>query len=102
MKRVFQEFITDAGRYFLRRHYEKNTKDLLLKYMKNRGELCVAGGFVDDVVTGKTVRIEDGGYRDDQFEWSDQDTYHIEKYDAAVTDEFLDHVLKKWQVKEAM
>ena len=95
MKRVFQELITDAGRDFLRKHYEKNTKDLLLKYMKNGGELYAAGGFVDDVITGKSVRIEDGGYRDDQFEWSDQDTYHVEKYDAAVTDEFLEHVLQK-------
>ncbi len=93
MKRALPEFIINAA--FPKRDYSPNEKAAVLKYMRNNGELCAAGGFVDDVISGKTVRIEDGGYRDDEYEWSDQDTYHVEKYDAAVTDDFLEHVLQR-------
>ena len=61
--------------------------------MNTKGELFAVAGYIDDLVTGTTTRVANGGFRDDQYEWSSQDVYHIEKYDAAVTDDFLNHVL---------
>ena len=93
MKRVLPEFITDAGKNFARKTYAKEEKNILVDYLKNRGELFEAGGYVKDIVSDSFVKIEDGGYRDGEYEWSTQDIYHIEKYDAAVRDDFLSHVL---------
>ena len=93
MKRALPEFIIRPN--FKRRAYSDVEKTSLLKYMKTSGDLHAAAGYVDDIVKGIITSIECGGYRDDEYEWSDQDTYHIEKYDAAVTDEFLEHVMRK-------
>ena len=95
MKRAIPEFITNLGKNFATREYSKSEKDALLNYMNNKGELFAAGGYVDDIMTGKETRIESAGFRDEEFEWSTFDIYHIEKYNAAVTTEFLNHVLKK-------
>lgn len=95
MKRVLPEFITKQGNNFQRKKYEYEQKEKLIIYLKTRGELCSVAGYVDDLVTGEEVNIPNGGYRDDQYEWSTQEIYHIEKYDAAVVDEFLQYMLKK-------
>ena len=95
MKRVLPEFITDVGSNFERTEYDPNIKNAVLQYMKTKGELCEAGGYVDDIITAKETRIEDGGFTDGIFVWSTQDIYHIEKYNASVKDEFIKHVLEK-------
>ena len=99
MERVLPEYITDAGKKFKRMDYSRNEKSLLLHYLKKEGVLFEAGGYVTDVVTEMATQIPDGGYRDDQYEWSTQDIYHIEKYNASVKEDFIAHVKRKMQMK---
>lgn len=95
MKRALPEFITSTGSNFKKRNYDIDEKKRLIQYMNTAGELCAAAGYVDDLVTGKETRIENGGYHDGFYEWSTQEIYHIDKYNAAVSDEFLKRALEK-------
>ena len=57
------------------------------KYISS--ELCSATGYVDDLFMSKEMHIPNGGYRDNQHEWSTQDIYHIEKYALFYNGEYL-------------
>lgn len=79
---------------FDRTDYSAEAKKKIVSYM-NSIEPDTALGLIWDCVKGEEVRQENVGYEDEKFIWSAQDIYHIDKYNAAVTDEFLDHVLQK-------
>lgn len=102
MERVLPEYITDTGKEFKRREYTRNEKAMLLQYLKEKGELCEAGGYVTDVIAEELTQIPDGGYRDDKYEWSTQDIFHIEKYNASVKEDFIKHVKRKKRMKDAL
>lgn len=72
--------------------YDPAEKELLLEYMK-AVEPNSAGGYVFDCILNTETRIEDVGYEADEYMWSAQDIYHIEHYNAAVTEEFMKHAL---------
>ena len=78
--------------HFVTRKYDPDEKERILQYMRSF-EPCAAGPLVDDCRTGSKTTIPDAGYDDGIFMWSIQDIYHIEKYDAAVSDDFMMHVL---------
>lgn len=78
---------------FMTRHYDKETKDALIKYMESF-EASSAAGLVDDCKTGETVMMTNVGFEDGEFIWSTQDIYHLKKYNAAVSDDFILHVMK--------
>ena len=82
----------DSPGVFERRKYSENEKKMLIEYMGS-GELCGVVGYVDDCVEGKQLDMDNGAYRDEGFVWTTSDMYHIEHYDAAVTDEFISHVM---------
>lgn len=79
---------------FLVSNYDLETKKMLLDYMKSF-EADSAGGLVDDCKTGELVLIINCGYEDEEFIWTTQDIYHIEKYNAAVDPDFIAHVKEK-------
>lgn len=79
---------------FKTRRYDKQVKSLLIKYMESFEPNSVAG-LIDDCRTGEIVFKTNAGYEDGEFIWSTQDIYHLKKYDAAVTDAFIDHVMRQ-------
>ena len=77
---------------FKTRQYANSTKDRIVEYMESFEPSSVAG-YVDDCKTGEPVMITNSGYNDGEFQWSTQDIYHVKKYNAAVSDEFIRHVM---------
>lgn len=88
MKQVAKDKLVSFGEKFETIEYETMLKDKILKYLKS-WEIFAVAGMVHDCVTGERLKIENVGYNDGQYVWSEQDIYHIEKYNAAVTEEFL-------------
>lgn len=75
--------------------YDSNTKKRLIDYMRSINPSS-AGGYVEDVFQDDIeTSIPDVGYEDEEFFWSEQDIYFIEKYNLAVEKDFLDHVINK-------
>ena len=77
---------------FRTENYSPKAKNAILAYMK-AGSPYVAGGYVFDCVKCKETEIPGVGYDDGIFSWDSQDIYHIDKYNAAVTNEFYEHVM---------
>lgn len=76
------------------RDYEPGEKEALLSYMRSFRYDAVAAGFFDDVVTGDVkIGISYLAFDDGAFSWTSQDTYHVEHYNLAPCDEFLDRAL---------
>ena len=78
---------------FAVREYNSREKKLVIAYMW-AFDFYSAGGKIEDCVTGERFEDEDIGFEDGEFGWSTQDIYHIEKYNAAVSDSFLQKVLE--------
>lgn len=72
--------------------YTQREKEKLLEYMRGFEFFAVAG-MVYDCVTGECTRVENLGYADEEFSWSSQDIYHLEKYNAAVAESFFSKVV---------
>ena len=68
--------------------YSSKEKLNLLKYMRAFEPFAVAGK-VYDCRTGERLKTENAGYNDGTYIWTEEDIYHIEKYNAAVTEDFL-------------
>lgn len=68
--------------------YSTEEKAKLISYMQSF-EPYAAAGRIFDCVTGEHIKKEDVGYTDGEFMWTSQDIYHIEKYNAAVTNAFF-------------
>ena len=83
---------------FVRRVYSEEEKNELVQFLR-KGELCGVGDFVNDCVTGAKTSLEDVAYRKDGYLWTTAELYHIEKYNAAVTDDFLQHVITEAREK---
>lgn len=79
---------------FVKKEYSEGEKKKIVSYMLSI-EPDTALGLIWDCVAGKEVRKENVGYQDEEFMWTSQDVYHIEKYNAAVTDQFENHVLSR-------
>jgi len=83
--------------------YNDDDKKMILDYMRNIADPCGVGGYIDDCKTGEVVKETNSFYEDDEYVWSKQDIYHIDKYDAAVEPSFIDHVrnrIKKHGIKK--
>ena len=76
-----------------KRDYSLIEKECLLRYMKSF-EPVLSGGLVYDVVKKQSIDLENVSYEDGEFIWETRDIYHIEKYDEAVSDDFLQHIFQ--------
>jgi len=74
------------------RTYEASEKKKLLEYMRSF-EFFEVAGLIEDCRTGEELREECLGFNDGTFVWSSQDIYHLERYDAAVCEEFIKKVV---------
>lgn len=68
--------------------YSNDEKRKLIEYMTKYEDFAVAGR-VKDIVENKELQKDNLCYTDGSFVWCTQDIYHIEKYNAAVTEDFL-------------
>lgn len=76
------------------RNYNPADKEALLSYMRSFRYKAVAAGFFDDAVTGDMkIGIDYLAFDDGTFSWTSRDTYHVEHYNLAPCDEFLDRAL---------
>jgi len=89
------DIFTSEPKTFMTKNYESTEKDVLLRYMKNAGVSAVGGIIFDCCLSDYVAGTENCFHQDNMYRWCDQDTYHIEKYNAAVTEEFLAHVLSQ-------
>ena len=95
MQKVMVNSITAYKQHpieFAVRAYSASEKGKLLAYMQSFDPYAAAGR-ITDCVTGERLRKEDVGYTDGTFMWTSQDVYHIDKYNAAVTNGFLERVM---------
>lgn len=94
-KYVFEQGLTDSN--FLRQEYTDYEKAALFDYFSRFTEPdAAAAGSMRDYCTGESLTgVELVCYSDGLYVWSNEEIYHIEKYNAAVSDEFLEYVLKK-------
>ena len=70
-------------------------KEKVPAFMRKHTPFCATAGHFDDVITGKPV--EDwswGWFRRGGWQWSERDTYHVEKYDLELDPEFVTYALK--------
>ena len=79
---------------FAKRNYTKSEKEALMNFMM-KAHPCASVGKIDDCVTGEELNICNAGYEAEGYVWTDQDRYHVEHYNAAVTDDFLRLVLSQ-------
>lgn len=75
------------------RNYSNYEKNKILNFFDGC-ECDAVGGLVTDAISGEMLRKENLSYTKDGFIFDEEDIYHLKKYDAAVTDEFYDHVMK--------
>lgn len=73
--------------------YDSDEKKKIIAYMQ-AFDPYAASGEIFDCVTGIRLDKEDVGYTDGEFMWTSQDIYHIEKYNAAITNDFRMKIMK--------
>ena len=73
--------------------YDDFVRDRVLAYLR----AFKASGFtsqpVIDAFTGEMVAGADNGYTDGVYIWYESEVYYFEKYDLALTKDFLDYVV---------
>lgn len=69
-------------------------KDKVLAFMRKPTPFCATAGNFDDATTGKPVEGVGWGWsRRGGWQWSDRDTYHVERYDLELEPEFVAYAL---------
>lgn len=97
MQRAMQDAITMYNQNpsgFCTRSYNPEEKRKIIAYMESFEPFAISG-LVNDCVTGESSMKDNLGFTDGVFCWSAQDIYHINKYNAAVRDEFLSEIVNK-------
>ncbi len=84
-------FEKDPARFEVRT-YEESEKKKILEYMRSFECFAIAG-LIEDCRTGEMTDEENLGFNDGTFVWCSQDIYHLERYDAAVCEEFIKKVV---------
>lgn len=72
-------------------------KEVIVRYLKRGGR---QGGmtpcWITDVFTGEMVRgVSDNGREDDEYCWSEQLAYYVERYDLMLPEDFVAHILSE-------
>ncbi len=75
--------------------YEKTKKAKILNYLKRFKATGFTTQPVIDAFTGKKAASCDNGYTDGEYRWYESEIYYFEKYDLALKQDFIDHVLAK-------
>lgn len=93
IEKAMQNKIRKDNFRFDTKTYKVSEKEKIVSWMKSRDTIAAAASSVFDVVIGDTITGLGLTYKEDgNFRFSTQDIYHIEKYDAAITDAYYTHL----------
>lgn len=95
MKRITAivvERIIEYDRNTWEREYENGLKNKIVAYLKSFAPTLFTSQPTFDAFTNAIVNDADNGYTDGVFTWYAADIYHLEKYNLALTDEFIDYI----------
>lgn len=70
-----------------------NEKQKILEYLKNGTVHSVAPGFAKDVFSGDRIRGSLMILTDGSFAWRSDTAYYVEKYNIALPEKFIKHIL---------
>ena len=76
-------------------HSEIPQKTRVLRYLKTAEIVSVSPGVMTDVLTGNRTDIQLRCYSDGQFFWRSDVPYYVEKYDMALPEHFIEHILSQ-------
>lgn len=70
-------------------------KDVIVGYLKHGGRQgSMTPCWITDVFTGERVRgVSDNGREDDEYCWSEQLAYYVERYNLVLPEDFVEHIL---------
>ena len=77
------------------RRYAPKEKRLILEYFRRFHPYILTSAPAEDPFTHERVEEADFGYSDGEYTWYETEIYCFEKYDLALTDEFLAYIRKK-------
>ena len=76
-------------------HSKIPQKNRVLCYLKTAETVSVSPGVMTDVLTGKRTGLQLRCYSDGQFFWRSDVPYYVEKYDMALPEHFVEHILSQ-------
>lgn len=77
----------------IRKEAHKN-KEMILDYMKHGKISAVAPGYLQDVIDNNTRINNLTCYTDGTYTWRSDVIYYFDKYNIALPNDFIDHVLR--------
>ena len=77
------------------RKYDPKEKGHILEYLRQFRPYILTTAPAEDPFTHEQVEEADFGYSDGEYTWYETEIYCFEKYDLALTDEFLAYIRKK-------
>lgn len=80
------------------RQYDRSEKRVILEYLKSFRPYILTTAPAEDPFTHEQVEEADFGYSDGEYTWYETEIYCFEKYDLALTDEFLAYIRKKLNI----
>jgi len=100
------KFITDVnvnrvirGREELKKTNDSvNEKEQIVRYLRSFKPCWFTTAPAEDPFTHEQVEEADFGYSDGEYTWYETEIYCFEKYNLALTDEFLAYIRKKLNI----
>lgn len=89
-----EETVKKIGR-ITNAHYSKKEKNHILNYLKQFDASLFTSTPVIDVLSGEQVYDADNGYTDGTYTWYQSEIYYFERYDLALSPDFIDHIAKQ-------
>ena len=75
---------------------EYENTEQILNYLKKETFIFVRLDILRDIFTGDTISYENHVLGDNEYVWSDELIYYVEKYNAKLPNEFVNHILKSY------
>lgn len=94
----YKEFDAD-NKHSIREFFSKEpypNQEKIANYLKNGGQsICSSTSIPKDVFTGESLKMEEIGREDEQYQWFSILSYYVEKYNLRLPIEFEKHILRK-------
>ena len=100
MKEIFEKEIDEKNPHFVRTVYDLNDKINILEYLNSKIVVCVGNHIIDCVSGDELINIEERWFDDGDFTYSNQDIYHIEKYNALISKDYNLYLINKGVLKK--
>ena len=91
-------WVVKKKEHFLDRRYQREEKYAILQYLRKFAPCWFTTASVIDPFTGEQTEATNFGYSDGEYTWYESQIYCFEKYDLALTDEFLAYIRKKLNI----